>query len=518
MSNRRIPMVKLKEIIRLKLDKISNRKIAKLTKISRNTLVSYLGYFEKLELPLTKLTNLSEEEIFSLLDKEPTVNDDFESQRFELLSKEFVSFEQDLRKPGVTREKLWTDYKLENPKGYSYAQFCHHYQQWKKNSEISLHIEHKAGDKLYVDYAGKKLRIVDKETGDIREVEVFVSILGASQLTYVEATYTQNKEDFIQSIENSFLFFNGVTKAIVPDNLKSAVTKSCKYEPEINSYFDDFAQHYNTSIYPARVRKPQDKSLVEGAVKIIYRRIYAELDKQIFFSLNDLNIAIKEKLEIHNNMKFQNRNYSRYDLYIKTEKDELLQLPVVKYELKEYRFYTVQMNSHIRITEDDHYYSVPYKYIGKKVKVAFSASTVEVYLNYKRVSFHKRVQRIGYSTLAVHMPSKYKYFTEWNPKRFISWAEKIGEKTKIVIEAILSSKTYPEQAYKSCLGILSLAKKVGDIRLESACARANFYNNCNYRIIKNILDQKLDEEKAEQQTLFQVSQDHQNIRGASYYK
>lgn len=518
MSNRRIPMVKLKEIIRLKLAKTSIRKIAKLTKVSRNTLVVYLRYFEKAELSLSDLLNLSEEEIFTLVNKRPTVKDDFESQRFELLSNKFLSFEEDLRKPGVTREKLWTDYKIESPNGYGYAQFCHHYQQWKKNSEISLHIEHKAGDKLFVDYAGKKLSIVDKETGNIREVEVFVSILGSSQFTYVEATYTQNKEDFIQSVENSFLFFNGVTKAVVPDNLKSAVTKSCKYEPEINSYFDDFAQHYNTSIYPARVRKPQDKSLVEGAVKIIYRRIYAELDKQIFFSLQELNTAIKEKLEIHNNMKFQNRNYSRYDLYIKIEKAELLELPPIKYELKEYRFYTVQMNSHIRITKDDHYYSVPYKYIGKKVKVAFSTSTVEIYLNYKRISFHKRVQSIGYSTLAVHMPSKYKYLTEWNPKRFISWAEKIGEKTKTVIETILSSKIYPEQAYKSCFGILSLAKKVGEVRLESACARANDYNNCNYRVIKNILEQKLDEEKVEQQTLFSISQDHQNIRGASYYK
>lgn len=382
-----------------------------------------------------------------------------------------------------------------------------------------MHIQYKAGDKMLVDYAGAKLSIVDNITGELIELEVFVAILGASQLTYVQAIPTQQKADFITCCENAMYFFGGVPAAIVPDNLKAAVTKSNKYEPTINETFADFAEHYGTSILPARAYRPKDKALVEGAVKIAYTRIYATLRKRTFFTIEELNEAIWKELELHNTSKLKGREYSRSQQFQEIEKDTLGPLPDIKYEFKQQMLATVLKNGHICLGPDKHYYSLPYQFIGKKVKIIFSPTLVEIYYEYNLIASHKRVKSpYNYSTIEAHLASTHKFMSDWTPARFLSWAESIGHETKLLIYNILDKKQHPEQAYKSCIGVLSLAKKVGPQRLNNACKRALAFNSYNYMAIQSILEKGLDQIDDEESSMQVKMPLHENIRGEGYYE
>jgi transposase len=381
-----------------------------------------------------------------------------------------------------------------------------------------MRIEHKAGDKMYVDFAGDKLSIVDKQTGEIQQVEVFVAILGASQLTYVEAVMTQQKEDFIAACEGALHYYGGVPAAIVPDNLKSAVIKSSKYEPVLNETFADFADHYGTTILPARAHRPKDKALVENAVRIVYTRIYAKLRTTQYFTLDELNKAILTALEEHNQAMLSGRNYSRRQQFEEVERPALAPLPPLRYELKKQLFATVMKNGHVSLSADKHYYSVPYRYIGKKVKLMYSRSTVEIYYNYERIAIHKRTKSAyNYTTEKDHMASAHKFVSEWTPERFLSWASGIHEDVHLYILKILNRKQHPEQAYKSCVGILSFAKKVGNERLIKACQRALGYGIYNYKTIQTILEKNLDKCDAEEGSQIEMPL-HENIRGEEYYQ
>src|SRR5690606_4099982 len=395
---------------------------------------------------------------------------------------------------GVTKGLMWEEYLAQHPDGLRSSQFMSRYMEWSKKVNPVMHMEHKAGDKLFIDYAGKKLSIVNKQTGEITEVEFFVAILGASQYTYAEASPSQGKEDFITSVENALHFYGGVPAAIVPDNLKSAVTKSNKFEPTLNETFLDFSEHYGTTILPARAYKPRDKSLVEGAVKILYTRVYSALRDKTFFSLKEINAAIRELIETHNTSKLSGRPYSREDLFDEVEKGELSPLPVKRYELKQQSFATVMLNGHVYLGPDKHYYSVPYQFIRKKVKLLYSAGQVEVYYKYNRIAVHPRVYKpYSYSTITEHLASSHKFVTEWTPQRFINWAESIDENVKAFIVHILERKHRPEQAYKSGLGVLALAKKGGEDRLINACQRAIEDNLYHYKPVLNILARGLDQ-------------------------
>ena len=305
---------------------------------------------------------------------------------------------------------------------------------------------------------------------------------------------------------------------MVPDNLKSAVSKANKYEAELNADFADFANHYQTSVLPTRSFKPRDKALVENAVKIAYSRIYAPLRNQVFYSLYELNQAIKQLQEVHNDQPFQNRETSRKELFNQQEKDKLLPLASERYEIKEYKTLTVSPNSYVRLQENHNYYSVPYRYIGKKVKLVYSSSKVEVFYNKERIAFHKRSQKhYDYITQKDHLPSTHQFVADWNPDKFLAWAQGIDPKVRLFIEEILKSKPYPEQAYRSCIGILSQVKKVGKERLIKAVERATYYHAFNYktidRILKGSLD-RLDDQEAGGQTTLPF---HQNIRGPENY-
>ena len=331
------------------------------------------------------------------------------------LMEKFPQFSKELKKAGVTLKILWQEYKEKETAGYNYSQFCHYYHIWSKSSSdtATMHMEHKAGDKMFVDYTGKKMKITDKITGEIKEVEIFVAILGACGLTYVEASESQKKAEWIASNERAVYYMDGVPQAIVPDCLKSGVSNGNKYEPDINPEYLDFANHYGTVIIPARPSSPRDKSLVENAVNLVYMRIFAPLRDKIFYSISEINEAIWEKLEDHNNCPMQKLKTSRRELFNEIEKAALQRLPGEKYELKKILSQTIQCNYHIELREDNHYYSVSYKHIGKKVDIRYSETNVEIFYNNNRIALHKRDKTPGkYTTLTEHMHPDHKFCRE----------------------------------------------------------------------------------------------------------
>ena len=516
MANNPISMIKIRQIIRLQSQGYSKLAIAAQTGIARNTLKKYIKEFIASGLAFDEINELSDKELEDLFVKP---EDKPLNERLQTLFNLFPAIDKELKKKGVTRQLLWEAYKQDHPDGVGKSQFKHYFSQWKAQVNPVMHMEHKAGDKLYVDFAGDKLGITDPQTGEIKPVEVFVAILGASQLTYVEAVMTQQKEDFIFACENALHYCGGVPAAIVPDNLKSAVIKSSKYEPTLNETFADFAEHYGTTILPARAYRPRDKALVENAVRIIYTRVYVKVKRAAYHSLEDLNLAIRIALEEHNNAHLRGRNYSRRQQFNEVEKAALMPLPALRYELKKHQYATVAKNGHVGLSADKHYYSVPYKFIGKKVKLLYCRHSVEIYYNYERIALHQRTKSAyQYTTQKDHMASAHRFVSEWTPDRFISWAGSIHEDVRLYVLKVLDRKQHPEQAYKSCLGILGFAKKVGNERLINACRRALGYGAYNYKTIQKILERELDMKDAPDETDQLKMPFHDNIRGENYYQ
>ena len=514
MSNKSIDMSKIRRLIQLHEQGRSKLFISKYLEISRTTVIKYLNFYKIMGWSADKLLSMSDIELEKLfMEPSPKVI----SQRLEDLFKFFPYSDKQLKKPGVTKTMLWQEYYDKHPGGFRSTQFNEYYRRWSKKANPLMHINHKAGDKLYVDYAGKKLELVDLQSGEITKVEFFVAVLGASQYTYAEASLTQGKEDFIHSVENALHYYGGVPAAIVPDNLKAAVTKSNRYEPTLNDTFRDFSEHYNTTVLPARVYKPRDKSLVEGAVKILYTRIYTHLDKLCFHDLKTLNEAIWKLLDEHNKTKFSGRKYSRLDMFDEIERQELSPLARTRYEIKHQALATVMLNGHVCLGQDKHYYSVPYQFIRKKVKLLYSSSHVEIFYKYNRIALHKRLKSsFSYTTVKEHMASTHQFISEWTPQKFINWGASIDKHVEQLIINILEKKQHPEQAYKSCMGVLSLEKKVGRERLINACKRALEYNIYNYKTVKNILERGMDHADNEQYPKEPLPE-HDNIRGKKYY-
>jgi transposase len=329
---------------------------------------------------------------------------------------------------------------------------------------------------------------------------------------------SQKSEDWIRSNERAFIYFGGVTQAIVPDNLKSGVTRSNRYEPGINIMFDDFAEHYETAILPARVRRPKDKALVENAVALVYQRIYAPLRNKAFSSLAELNVAIADKLEEHNIEQFQRLKLSRRQLFEKIEQSSLKPLPKERYAIKQCKELTVQFNYHIELREDRHHYSVPWQLKGKRVRVAYDERNVAIYYDNVRIIQHKRDYiPNGYTTLHTHMPPQHRFYAQWSPERFTKWAQSIGDDVAEMIRIVLKKRKHPEQAFKTCMGILNLVKKYEPDRLNKACGRALEFGFYSYKRIKSILDKGLEEESTVESRGLTVSC-HENIRGSEYYQ
>lgn len=336
-------------------------------------------------------------------------------------------------------------------------------------------------------------------------------------MTYAQAVDSQQKEDFIAALQNALHYVGGVPQAIVPDNLKSAITKADRYEPHINETLSDFALHYQTTILPARSNKPRDKALVEGAVNILYRRVYAPLRDKVFHRLDALNAAIRELVDAHNLMGMQGRGHSRRSRFVDLEAAYLMGLPTTTYHTKHYRGARIQKNGHVFLAQDKHYYSVPFRFIGQWVRLIYSQSSVEVY--HQRIAVHERLQgQYHYSTCKEHLSSAHQWVSEWSAENFIRWAGRICPQTQQAVEALLNGRAHPEQAYKSCQGVLQLEKKVGVDRLERACERALSYQSVSYKVIRSIIERGLDTLPDPLPVNPFTGQLHDNIRGAAAYQ
>jgi transposase len=519
MSNQRIPMFQIKRIIELSVAQKSKRYISQVLNISRNTLKGYLKQLNSHQTDLSIYLTWSEEQLVALLQTSPPKP----QHPYADLYAQFPHYEKELCRVGVSRYTLWTEYYLANPSGIKYRQFCQHFHRWRASQKVVMHLEHKAGDKLFVDFAGDKLHLRDIETGEQTTVEFFVAILPCSQLTYAQCVLSQRKEDFILGLSNALSYLGGVPQAIVPDNLKSAVDKADPYEPKINETLADFASHYGTCILPARSRKPKDKALVENAVKVLYSRIYAPLRNRVFHSLAELNQAVALLLEEHNDYLQKEKGCSRREQFVEIEQKTLQPLPSKPYQLRKFSLSKVHPNGHATLKEDKHYYSVPYQLVGKEVKLVYTPETVEIYHNYQRIAIHQRMIAKGrYTTKREHLHPSHQWISNWSPIFFEEQADKIGANTRLAIDQILINTRYPEQAYRSCAGVLALAKKYTAIRLENACERALHYNFVSATLIKSILDRELDrldlhenDVPTPQKPIIPL---HDNIRGAELYQ
>jgi len=516
MPNKLISMQKLRQLLRLHSQGNGSKAIASYLGMSRTTVKKYLSRLKGSGVDLEGVFSLSDKDLSSLLqDRTPLPA----NKRKEELAQLLPIYFKRLKRKGVTRKMLYEEYRQKYPDGYGISRFCDYLTQYQSANNIVMHLEHKAGDKLYIDFAGKRLSLIDKESGEAVPVEVFVAILPCSQLTYVEAVSSQRKEDLILACEHTLQYIEGVPQVIVPDNLKAAVTKSSKYEAIINDDFADFANHYGCSVIPARAYKPRDKALVEGAVKLIYRSIYLRLDGRVFHDLMTLNSAIRVALEVHNNAPFSGRSYSRRDQFEEIERLTLRPLNPIGYELKKQSVVTVMKNGHVRLSEDAHYYSVPCKYIGKKVKLLYSSTRVDIYYRYEKISEHERsYSRFRYTTDQEHLASHHRAYSEWSAEKFINEATVIHPDLGVYIAKVIENKTHPEQAYKSVQGILSFARRVGEKRLINACRWADSYGLYNYPAIESILNNHQDEIPLEdEQELNKSTPIHKNIRGKEYY-
>ncbi len=513
MAGKRIEIMDLRQLVILKKQGNSNRKVAQILSISRNTVNEYVQFFEGLSLGYHELSGLDDRRLNELL---PAKSETSQS-RYEQLSKHFDYFGEEIKKPGCTLLILWHWYKEKHPKGYGYTQFTQHYNSWAQTKKGSCKLDHKAGKQVFVDYTGKKLHIVDKNSGEITEVEVFVGILPCSQYTFVEASLSQKREDFIIGMRHCLEYFGGVPQAIVSDNLKSAVSKSCKYEPVINKTFKDFALHYGCVIDPARPYKPQDKALVEGAVRLVYQRIFYPFSKMTFFSLKELNEAIRKQLIIYNDYLFQHTGYSRKESFVSTENSYLQPLPKSPYEIKKYKRAKVQKMGYIFLSDDKHYYSVPYRYIGKQVEIRYDQDSIEIFYNHERLCTHKRDYRSGkYTSIKDHLSSSHQKYSEWSLSFFQRKAQHIGPQAVDYIGKLILQYDYPEKGYKQAMGIIHLSRLYDKGRINKACQRALNATWYNYRTIENILKNRLEQEDLFDQDTTHIPE-HKNIRGPENY-
>jgi transposase len=521
MANTTISMNKIRQILRLYDRCTPKQTIAIYTGLSRTTVIKYITAFEACDVPLKEVDALKDKELEELFGK---INDKPKtlSPRMQALYNCFPQVEKELKRTGVTRFLLWQDYISAFPKGFKYTQFCRYFKEWQQKVNPTMHRTHKVGDKLFIDYAGEKLRYTDKQSGKIVDVEVFVAILGASQLTYVEAVPSQQKEDFIAACENAIHYIGGVPAAIVPDNLKAAVTKSHNYEPTLNQTFEDFAEHYGTCVLPARAYRPRDKALVEGAVRIMYTRIYVPINKNTYHSLFELNVAIRELLEAHNNLVLSNRNYSRRMQFEEHERKELMPLPEDRFELKKHFYAKVNKDGHILLGPDRHYYSVPVRFVGKKVKVLYTRDIVEIFSKFERIAIHSRsLVPHAFTTDNSHLSAPHRYSLERSPQTFLERAVAIHDDVRILIEAIVTDeKRHEDQIVRLCEGILGLVKKFGPDRLANACRNAQSFHTESklYSSIKAMLENNMETQRENLFDKVLPMPNHDNIRGEDYYK
>jgi len=505
-------MRKVKEVLRLYFGfKLGKRQIARSCSISHSTVLDYIHRAENAGLGWPLPDDVDDTALEARLFTSAPCNHKTSSRPLP----DYQAMHSELRTKGVTLQLLWYEYKQQYPEGYQHSQFCELYRRWVKTLDVSLRQEHMAGEKMFVDFAGKNIPINDPHTGEISEAEIFVAILGASNYTYATAVFSQDLPSWIGCHIRAFEYYGGVTEIIVSDNLKAGVTKACRYEPDLNPTYRDLCQHYDTVVIPARAGKPKDKAKVEAAVLLVTRWIIAALRHHTFFSLTELNAAIKELLEKLNARKFHKLDCSRKDLFERLDKPALKALPSERYEYAEWKKATVNIDYHIEV--EGHYYSVPYQLIRQQVEARLTAGIVEILYKGKRVALHQRSSQKGtFTACDEHRPKAHQKYLEWTPSRIISWAETTGRCAAELVEKVMTSRPHPEQGFRSCMGIISLGKKYGNERLEAACARALSVKAYSYKSIKSILESGYDRLPLPKQEVMPIVE-HDNIRGGSYY-
>ena len=505
-------MRKIKEVLRLKWSKnLSNRRIASSCGIARPTVSEYLRRAEAAGLSWPLPAELDDGRLEQLLF--PALPHLSAADRG---VPDWTHIQRELKHKGVTLFLLWQEYRAAHPDGYQYSWFCERYRAWRGKLDVVMRQDHRAGEKLFVDYAGQTIPVTDRATGEIRDAQIFVAVLGASNYTYAEATWSQGLPDWIGSHVRTFGFLGGVPELVVPDNLRSGVSKAHRYEPDVNPTYQDMASHYGVAILPARVRKPRDKAKVESGVLVVERWILAALRHRQFFSLMELNTAITELLETLNTRPFRKLSGCRRDYFEQLDRPALKPLPAQRYVYAEWKQARVHIDYHVAIA--GHYYSVPYTLIKKAVEVRITRNTVECFHRGSRVASHRRSYAKGrHTTVSAHMPESHRQAGEWSPRRLMQWAAKTGPATEKLIRTVLDSRKHPQQAYRSCLGILRLGKAYGDERLEAACRRALILGSCRYKSIESILKNRLDEQPLEEQQELPLPESHDNLRGPAYY-
>jgi transposase len=509
-ANTRLSMRKIKEILRLCWEKgLSARQAAGSCGVGRTTIREYLDRAEKAGLSWPLREDLDEASLENLLFPSTIPLD---AQRRNMPPFDYMN--KELKRRHMTLQRLWEEYKEDNPHGYQYSQFCLRYHAWAKTLDIALRQDYKAGERLFVDYAGDTIPIHDAG-GNTTPAYLFVATLGASNYSYVEAVLSRELPSWIRSHIHTFEFMGCIPEIVTPDNVRTGVSHPCRYEPDLNPTYQDMASHYGAAVIPARVRKPKDKAKVESSVLIVGRRIIAALRNHTFFSIGDLNKAIKEKLEDFNTRPLQKLKVSRRSLFETIDRPAMKPLPSVRYEYAEWEKHKVNIDYHVEV--DRHYYSVPHQLRGQVVEARVTATTVEILFKGTRVASHPRSSSPGrHTTEGSHMPESHKRYLEWTPSRIVRWAEKLGTSTAELVKEIMERRPHPEQGFRSALGIMRLGRHYGTERLEAACERALLLKAYSYRSVESILKTKLDgKDLPAPRTSRSVT--HENIRGTTYY-
>lgn len=521
MAGKVLPMGKVKQVLRLHKQGYSKKKIFKSIDASKNTIKGYINHVEELDESIDDLLKLEDHELEKKLHAgNPAYKEDV---RYEQLKPYLDYYARELNRTGVTRQLLWEEYRKDFADGYSYTQFCHHIQQYRKASNPSMVLTHQPGEKLFVDFAGKKLSYTDPETGEEIECEVLVACMPYSDYAFAMAIESQRVEDFIFALVCLLHALGGVPVVLVPDNLKSAIVRADRYEPDVNTALQDFANHYGISVVPARAGKPQDKALAENQVQLIYKRAYAKLRHEQFFSLGELNKALQEKVQAHNQTRMQLKPYCREEKFLADEKPCLMPLPEQDFELKYYKELKVAKNNHILLHPDKHYYSVPYSYIGRKVKVVYTRSLVRIFCNQEQIAVHTRSHKPGqYTFVKEHLCSHHQHYLDRSPEYYINRAEKTDcSPFAELVRLIFNQNRVPEQLYGSCDGLFSLYRKNKQEAFEKACRIAIDYERYSYKFVQNLLENSASEvwkEESQTEKKDQSLPKHPNIRGKNAFK
>lgn len=511
-------MRKITEILRLSHEaQLSQRQVAQSLNLGLGTVSNYLKRAQAAGLTWPLPSGMDEQKLGRLLfPSQPLTG----QRRF--VEPDYPQVHQELKRKGVTKHLLWQEYRQQYPKaGYSYAQFCHRYLEWQGKQQRSMRQLHRAGEKLFVDYCGPSMEVINPDTGEVRQAQIFVAVLGASNYTFACASWSQNQADWLQAHVRAFEFFGGVPELVVPDNLKSGVSKTHRYEPDINPAYQQLASHYSIAVVPARPYKPKDKAKAEVAVQIVERWIMARLRHQTFFTLASLNQAIGFLLTELNQRPFKKWPGTRRSQFEQLDQPVLRPLPAQPYRYTDIKQARVHIDYHIEY--DKHYYSVPHNLVKASVEVQATDSSIAIYHQGQRVASHPRSYRKGaHTTCAEHMPRHHRAINEWSPERLLCWAGDIGESTRSVVDSILQEKRHKEQSYRRVLALLSNAKKYGRDRLNNACHRALVINSPTRSSVESILKQGLDQLPLETEVVSaqedQLSLDyHENLRGETYY-